>query len=365
MSKAAASAPSASTYSRFVNADGLVRTTRPGGIAKETYHYTSAKEVVCNMDFSRGDVITAPDLAAPESTGDYALDCWRVRKTSGTISSTVFIRRSFIFGAEQERYAVITPQSGAATPYDFMESEGVEMEVKDRASVSLSFRFENNISGSGAYTYFLIKIYLKGDDGNWYYWWSTGDLDDPKTYRWTVSATETDRAVAKTWNLGDVDEREWQSMTVEMGPLPVSGRLYIGLYQGKQGGHSSDNQNIYYSGLSLSYKPFINGSYELFKGHINKINRLETGYLNTRDEEVFIGDSPRKEFKGAMFILGRGNIVFTGTVSFGAAGQFEMTGDLRNTFLSGMQIIVTGSVSNNITGQIILRYSRIKLRQRS
>lgn len=342
----------AATYGRFINADQLVRRNRPHGIVKETFRYETAKEAVCNMAFIRGDVITAPDLAAPESTGDYVLDCWRLRKTSGTITSTKYTQRTFKFGAEDQRYAVITPQSGSATPYDFIESEGIDMELNDKGSFGFSFRFANEISGSGFYSYFLVKIYLKGDDGNWYYWWSTDDLDDPSTYRWTVSAIETDRAVATTWNLGDIDEREWRSVTVEFGPLPVAGKLYIGLYQGKQGGHSSDNQNIYYTGLSFTYKAFINNSYELFKGHTNRVDRVEAGYLALRERQVYIGDSPRREFKGAMYLLTRGDEIFTGTVSFGSLGQFEMTGDLRSTFLAGMQIIVTNSVSNNITGQI-------------
>jgi hypothetical protein len=273
---------------------------------KEVYKYESPKEIVCNMDFSRGDAITPPDLSAGSSTGDYALECWTVRRTSGSITSTAFIRRKFKYGTEEERYVVITPQTGAATPYNFIESQPIELVKSDKATISVSFRFENNISGSGLYAYNIFKIYLRGVDGLFYYWWTTAaDSTDLTKYRWTSSATETDRAVDMGWNLGDVNETEWRTFSVDIGPIPVDGKLYIGLYQGRQGGDSSDNQNIYYQGLNFTYQPFINGSYQLFKGQYNKVTRLTEPekYNASREKEVFVSDSSRREFKGAMFFL--------------------------------------------------------------
>lgn len=271
---------------------------------KETFKFVSPKEFICNMDFSRGDAITPPDLSAGSSNGDYAVDCWTVRRTSGSITSTAFIRRVFNFGVEKERHLVITPQAGAATPYDFIESQGAELLKSDKVSVSVSFRRPSDITGSGAYVYSIMKVYLHGTDGLWYYWWTTeADTTDLTKYRWTSSSVETDRAIDAGWNLGSVDETVWQSLNVDVGPLPIDGTLYIGLYQGRQGGHSSDNQDIYYQGLSVSYMPMINGSYELFKGQYNKVTRLDNPEKRTafRDKEVFISDSPRREFKGTMF----------------------------------------------------------------
>lgn len=273
---------------------------------KEVYKYEPPKEIVCNMDFSRGDAITPPDLSAPDATGDYALDCWTVRRTSGSITSTAFIRKKFRYGTEEERYVVITPQTGAATPYNFIESQPIELVKSDKATISVSFRFENNISGSGLYAYNIFKIYVLGVDGLYYYWWTTdSDTTDLTKYRWTSSATETDRAVDMGWNLGDVNETEWRTFSVDIGPIPVDGKLYIGLYQGRQGGHSSDNQNIYYQGLNFTYQPFINGSYQLFKGQYNKVTRLlePDKFKASREKEVYVSDSPRREFKGAMFFL--------------------------------------------------------------
>jgi hypothetical protein len=280
-----------------------VRSDQQHKYVKETYRYVTPKEIVCNMDFSRGDVTTPPDLSAASSTGTYELDCWTVRKTAGGVTSAVSIKREFIYGTETLRYIAITPQSGTATPFDFIESQAVEMRQNDRGSVAVDYRWPTNMSGGGA-TYFLMKIYLVGDDGNFYYWWNGSTPLDISTFYWTSSATEADRSIPVPFDVGDVNETIWRTLSVNFDAIPVDGKLYIGLYNGHQGESGDDNQDIQYTGLKFTYQPFINGSYQLFTGQYNQVTRTAPGDYNMiREKEVFISDSPRKEFKGALLFL--------------------------------------------------------------
>jgi hypothetical protein len=277
----------------------VLRSDRRHKLAKLTYKFITPAEIVCNMDFSRGDETTAPDLGAPTSTGTYDLDCWTMRRTAGAITSTAHIKRDFVFGTETLRYVTITPATGTATPFDFIQSQAVEMRQNDRGSISVEYRWPTNMSGGGS-TYFLMKVFLHGDDGNWYYWWNGSTPLDTSTFYWTSSPTETDRSIPSQFDVGAIDETQWRTLSVDFGAIPVDGKLYIGLYQGHQGESGGDNQDIHYQGLRLTYNAFINGSYQLFTGQYNQVTALNpAGLIQTREKEVFISDSPRKEFKGA------------------------------------------------------------------
>lgn len=293
----------ASETRRLANADALRRYDRPHRYVKETAKYRFPVEIICNIDFSRGDVIVAPDLASGDSTATYQLDCWTLRRITGAITSTAHITRKFVFGTEKERYVTITPKTGGtATPWDFIESSAVELGKNDRANVAVDWKYDTDFAGGGTPIY-PMRIYLLADDGTYYYWWHPTS-NDPAEFYWVSSVAEAERLIPVTVIPDDVDMSLWQNFSVELGPLPASGKLYIGLNQGQQVSTGGSNQNINYQSLQFTYKPYINGSYQLFTGHYDQVLRLNSGsfgYNAKRDEEVFIFDSPRKEFKGAMF----------------------------------------------------------------
>ncbi len=311
------------------NAGTIFRMDRPHKFVKETFRYESPKEIVCNIDFSRGDVISSPDLSAATGTGTYQIDCWTVRRISGSVTSTAHITRKFIYGVENERYLTITPKTGGvATPWDFAESQPIEVLAGDKADVSVDYKHDSN-HGSGGTTIFPMKIYLKGDDGNWYYWWhsTSTNLED---FTWTNAGTsEVERLIPVVYDASAVDESQWRSLSVNLHALPVAGKLYIGLIQGFQN-NNGDNQNFNFQGLNIDYHPYINGSYQLFTGHYNKVSRSDNGYITSRDNQVFIGDSPRKEFKGAMFFVDSGGL-FNLTARFYDASLTAITGAPTST----------------------------------
>lgn len=292
-------------------ANTSLRADRRHKYIRETYRYISPREIFCNIDFSRGDVIDPPDLSAVDSTGTYQAECWTLRRLAGGITSTAHIARRFEYGYQKDKYLVITPAATTGTPWDFMESSPIEVRAKDKASISIEWRYETNFGGGGG-TYFPLRIYLKGDDGNWYYWWHPSTFDKSQFY-WTVSATEAERLIPDQFDAGATDETNWRNISIDLAPIPVDGKLYIGLNQGHQGNESGDNQNINYQGISFDYRPFINGSYETYTGQYNQITRSGggAGFNARRENEVYISDSPRKNFKGAMFFLSNGTYFLT------------------------------------------------------
>lgn len=317
---------------RLANSDALRRYDRPHRYVKETAKYRTPAEIICNLDFSRGNVIAPPDLASGDSTATYQLDCWTLRRLSGPITSTAYITRKFVFGTEKERYATITPKTTLATPWDFIESSVAELGKNDRATVSVDWKYDTDFAGGGTPIY-PMRIYLLADDGTYYYWWHPTS-NDPAEFYWVSSATEQERLIPVTVIPDDVDMSQWNNFSVTLAPLPASGKLYIGLNQGQQVSTGGSNQNINYQGLQLDYKPYINGSYQLFTGHYDQILRANAGsftYNAKRDREVWLFDSPRKEFKGAMFFFN--GLTFSLTQKWYTGNTFALGYPSDQTFM--------------------------------
>lgn len=303
---------------RFVNADCSVERERALGFAKLSYNYNSPLENPCNIDFSRGDLTAT--ISATEKR--YELDCWTLRAgfPGGYISAggtTVYLKRIFNdLSYETERYIALTPrtvhESGSAEP-TYIESEGIPVHEKDKFSASIQFRLPTNISTGGG-NFRLFRFILAGDDGS--YWIlgrpsDTSGSDDTQTWYDTAGWTLNTGRGKTTIDFDTVTETDWQTISWDAPPIPVDGTLYIWINQFNQLAGSDDDKDIYYSDLQFGYIPYINGSYQKYSGQYQKVTRTEPGYLNKVDEEVFMSDSPKKIFKGAMFLLINGAYVLT------------------------------------------------------
>jgi len=300
---------------RFALADQLLEREMAPGYTKLIYNYNFPLEVPCNKDFSRGDVI---DDTLPEKT--YALDCWTLREGVpgfyGTVDgTTATIHRIFNdIDYEEERYVVLTARTSFETSSindaTYIESEAIPVSEKDKISASVQFRCDSDIGTGGNGNARLFRIVLNGDDGSWWILGedSTGD-GIPKwfnTSAWTVNTAKG--AVSVDF---DVDDTEWRTISWDAPAVPISGNIYLWLNQFNQLNSSDDNREVWYSNLSFSYLPYINGSYQQYTGQYQKVTRTETGYLSKKEDEVFISDSPKKLFKGAMFVLVDGAYVLT------------------------------------------------------
>lgn len=289
------------------DASTIWRAARPHKLITEIFRYRNWQEIICNLSFERGDYIEdLPDEIIDGITYQvkkYAVDCWTLGRNLGQpVTVSAYIKRLFYFGTEKQRYIVITPKSNEATPWDYLYSEAIYVSNGDKLNVNLSFKYDNDFSNGSANLIYLLRMWLEADDGTLYEYWNNTSLD-PEDYDWVLVASLGERYVPYRFSSNDIDVSNWQSQSVDVKPLPKKGKLYIALNQGNQE-HSDTNQNINYQPLSIEFIPLINGSYSKVTGHHNQVTRdPDAGYNASREKEVYIGDSPRHTFKGAMFFL--------------------------------------------------------------
>lgn len=286
---------------KFAHADTLLRFVRPHGFVKERFDYDTPKEVPCNVDFSRGNLVSESNPL--DKT--YELDCWgKYREnypTSGLIAATVsiYIHRLFNeFDLETSRYVVIP---WAAVSSNLIMSEDIKVNVKDRFSVGMSRRLSADVSGSGFYRDNAMQVRLYGDDGT--FWTLQGETSVGDTLQWVDSNSDFTTNNKYFWFEGDVDrdmtdpESIYGNTTAP--PVPVAGIINLLAHQSHQ---AAWNRDTYIDSVSFEYIPYINGSYQKYSGQSATVTRIETGYSANRDKNVYISDSPAPLYKGSMFL---------------------------------------------------------------
>lgn len=288
---------------------------------KHSLRYEYPKEIVCNIDFNRGDVITAPDLNAANSTGDYEVACWEMVGLFGyAVSSEALIRRRFEYGYEKERYLVITPSAVDGGSVQVAQAEAINVTAKDKATVSVDFRRPNNIgAGEGNVPYRIMYIWLVDANGEYWHWTNLhGSGTDP---RWIgPNVSHGNFPFTQSWVLNDVDEREWQTFSTDIAPFPADGKLYMGLMQQNWFTNFNDNYDAHYSNFRFEYSKYLNGGYRKFTGHYYKMTQASNAdkYRPIREKTVYIGDLPDMKMKGAMLVESGSDYILAGRFYDGA-----------------------------------------------
>lgn len=333
----------------WMNDDCQVSLVRPYKAIIEKFNYNYPEELVCNIDFSRGvEVIDAPDLSAPTSTGTYVTECWQMRRISGAITSTTFIEKLFELGYEVERYLVITPKTGTATPYDFLQATPIEISQGDKIDFSVDYRFRTGFSTS-AVTYFPCLIWIQLANGDRYYWYNSTTPIDLNTFGWVFRAAGSGEAnfyMPSNVQAG-FDFAGWTTISDTLDAAPASGQLFIGLIQLHQGNDAADDQDGFFGNLNVTIRPLINGSYQNYIGQHNKLSTDNSKIKAVRETEVFISDAPRIAMKGALLKQGPVTELFNGEVSFDDAGHIIIFSNVASDFTVGSTISITGSTLND------------------
>lgn len=296
----------------FSDESTIVSPKRPAGFIKLTYNFDNPQEVVCNMDFARGDFIEDLD---PEINEDgvsqevkaYDFECWESLSKEGggapnildnydqpPISSTsLYVKKFYINGTEvfREVFIEAAPGTGAGVPY--IKSFESRVQIRDKVTVGVDLKYTNT-GGSTAFLNTPVMVGLYADSGK-IYWWKAFDEANPNDPQEWVEIDTSD--LVPDWYRGATLDKEW-NLNYTSPPLPETGNLFI--YFINQYGESVQ---AHYSGLQVSVLAFINGSYKDVKGRYYKVSTADTGYLAKIDDEVFISDAERELFKGAMFFL--------------------------------------------------------------
>ncbi len=291
--------------------------TREIGKLVLSYAYEYPEEIACNGSFTRGDFIE--DLPAEQiddnyyNAKKYELDCWGavdVDLSDGTESTGTqdkFIKKlTNEQGYEKSSSAVIDFGSYNAASQQWIKSQGIPMGKGDKFTLSADWHIENNVTGDDETGFRAFLVTLNGVDGNQYAWARGLDEDpfDVFIYKWRLYA-DVVGFVSKNYLYvpDNVNTSEWQSVSVDIGELPVAGEVFIHLANWAQN-IGDIPQDTYWSNLSVDYKPKINNSFQLYNKETHTITRPEVAnqvYSNKKEFDATPADAPRPLFKWALF----------------------------------------------------------------
>ena len=330
----------------WMNDDAIIGLIRPVKELRLTYNYETPAEVPCNNDFSRGDLIDGSNTLLKT----YEVECWdRLWSNTSTDdpqTTGIYIRKVFSDADyEEERYVVLEFISGRFT---FIMSAEIPVTIKDKFNLNIDRRLSGDIGSSGHYIDNHIQVRLYGDDGT-FWTHSSGTSINPDTKGW-YECNSTFRTNQKYFSIeGDLSDDFTESKSLydsEASEIPVSGYIKILIYRTSIVTNSRDT----YITFSFEYIPFINGSYKKYTGQQQIVTNGET--RDIQEEQVYISDSPKKLFKGALLKLSASNEIFSGSVDFVSGSSFSIIGDYSGVFKVGQTIIISSTTDNNITAKV-------------
>lgn len=330
----------------WMNDDAVVSLERPYKSITETFKYQYPEELVCNIEFERGDFIEdLPDEIIDGVTyqvKSYEAECW----TKGRYywdtpypedtALVVYVKRYFFNDYETERFVVVESIS-ETSPSAYLRSEPALISKGDIGIVSVDFKFVAAPSEDNMPVFGLMLVTSDGDVYNW----------DEQNKFWTPATTHSPIFFAFVdYDFGSAESKEqFNTVTANFIAAPADGKMYIFL-------RSTSTYDSYYSNIGLEITPFINGSYRLYTGQTHSVSQDNNKIKATRKTEVFISDAPRIAMKGCLKKEGVGNEIYSGIADFGNFGDIQIDGNVEGSFPIGTKITVSGSVSNNITATI-------------
>lgn len=267
---------------------------------KETFRFEYPKEIIDNIDFARGDQILV--VVTPPEEKHYHLDDWTFKTgfpyNTTSVQSSAYIKRVFNeFDVEVERYLVLTKQINANQNSNHVESNAVPIHYKDRFDISIDYKMSEN-RPPFTQSVFLMTVRIEGEGKK--YWLGRGTSGKDQWYLTDANLSNNSTFAENPINFTIADERDWQTLTYQAPPAPVNGNVYVTLHaMNTREDFTQDNVDVHYSNLRFTYYPYIMGTYQKFKGQSWQVSQ-PGDYKAKRDKEVFVSDSPKKLFKGAM-----------------------------------------------------------------
>lgn len=287
---------------KFIQKDCLVSYTRPHKYVKLIYPFDLPIEIIDNINFERG--LLENDISADLKY--YDIEDWVLRQqnffgfANDPASNDAYIVRKFLFDYERERYIEIASNEGIY-PRNTLRSNGVYVDEKDRFTISFDSRYSS--IQVGAQTPCGVELVSDGVSPTYYR--LRGDGTWEEMIEPLAPLEDTPQFLGPTWSISDTDVTEWKSTSVTCKPIPVNGTIYIHFFARQTSGVKLNVTN-----LQFQYIPHINGGYREYSSQYHKVSQSGEYKANV-DEEIYISDSPKKLFKGAMFKLVSGKYVLT------------------------------------------------------
>jgi hypothetical protein len=309
------------------------------------YDYNTPIEIVANIDMNRGTLVQ--DLGTEKH---YRPESWQpCRNTVGgndVATGNIYVKKIFdAQGNITEKYLVLEADSN----FNLVISEPTYMHQKDIFVLSLERRLNADVAGSGHYRDEHVQVRLYGIDGT--FWTHEGRSTVNDVAQW-VACTSTFSTNQKYFPIeGDASEDQRDSKNLYDGkcaPLPVDGYIRILLYQSAANGASQDT---YFSNIKLEYQPYVGGSYLQYTGQYHTTHQ-DGNFRTKREVDVFMSDSFKRLFKGALLRLDSWATVYSGAVDFLSVNSFSMAGFKILDYQIGQIVRFSGSTSNNITSRV-------------
>lgn len=283
----------------FANANQIVRCDRPHKFVKEKFDYNNPLEIVCNIDFSRGESTTPVEPSNGDQSIDYSLECWEFLREGNpaTIAnldqppssgSLGVLTKRYEFAYEKERYLRTKSASGFR---HYFKAQELPVLAGDKLEVGVGFRLSTSETVTNIN---MVNVMLIGDDGNYYIW----DYDEPTDTSEWVQHVATDAWFNESFRVDWSGQltTDWKNVNATSLECPVSGLIIIRLVN-----NVTSSWELWFSGLTVTYIPKINGSFQRYTGHTNTVTRAEMGYAAKKENTVHVGDAPRPIIKGAIF----------------------------------------------------------------
>jgi hypothetical protein len=343
----------------FMNDDASMSLQRPYKFVKHIFNFELPEELPCNIDFNRGDFIAnLPDETIDGKTytaKSYEVDCWDPlwsNTSSDDYQATgIYIKK--LFDEYGNQFAHSLNLEANASRFTFVMSEPIPVQAKDKFDLSLERRLSSDVGGSGAFIDLHVQVRLYGSNGTFWTHDSGTSVDPAKAW---VQCTSTFRTNQKYFAIeGDVVNDMTEAIGLfdgESAEIPVSGEIRILLYRSSLYGNTRDT---YFSNVRFEYIPWVNGSYRQYTGQQHQVEQ-SGDYKASREENVYISDSPARVYKGALQKVTGTSVIYTGSVQFNDGNQMVISGNQLLNFNVGTDIVITGTVSNNITTKIVANY---------
>ncbi len=265
--------------------------------SRYTYNYGIWPELPTNNKFERGTEFDSGTIDADHTYKKFTIDGWTFGKFIANPSQQtqlpavdsaapdIAYRYSTynIFNVEENREIIL--ENGSASQHRLLVCDEMPASAGDRFVIGYDFKY--SVSGTGNLDH--ITIFLKSDTGSQIY---TLENNGDTVFFWQLAGgwnyISHNYVTGENWN-------QYTSFSINVPPLPVKGKMYIGLMN-----TDSTNTLAYFKNLSIEYLPYINGSLQQIKADYAQTTQ-NANYKDTIDEEVFISDSPKKVFQGALY----------------------------------------------------------------
>jgi hypothetical protein len=355
----------------FMNDDARLSLQRPYKAVHHTFDYNYPAEIVQNIDFERGEVVSAPDPTAANSTGVYRPEGWVLaRAGDGTGGAWLDLYqqagargeliKEFEYGYEKERYFVVEHEDVSGADFiHYLKSTPFYVQKGDKLQISVDVGQDVNIN-----TINPIHVWLEADT-NYYTWQYDNTNPSSIINQWVskpkpLTASISDNPFTEMWRtnldnaLDSTDELpKYTNISSEL-EVPANGRIWVRLAV-----NSNIFAPIYFNNLSINLTPRINGSYAKYKGQ-QHTSEQQVDNMAVRNETVYVSDALRIEMKGALLLTELGDTLYNGNAIFAAGNGVNLDGFYTPFFNINDYVDVSFTSLNNGKYRIVaVEYSLI------